>query len=51
MAKRGKNYRAVLEQLDRDRAYEPQEAVKLLKENAFAKFDETVELHIRTGLD
>ena len=51
MAKRGKNYRAVLERIDRDRAYGPQEAVKLLKENAFAKFDETVELHLRTGLD
>jgi len=51
MAKHGKNYRAFLGQLDRDRAYEPQEAVKLLKENAFAKFDETVELHVRTGLD
>ena len=51
MAKRGKNYRNVLERIDRDRAYEPQEAVKLLKENAFAKFDETVELHVRTGLD
>ena len=51
MAKRGKNYRNVLERIDRDRAYEPKEAVKLLKENAFAKFDETVELHIRTGLD
>jgi large subunit ribosomal protein L1 len=51
VAKRGKNYRSVLERIDRDRAYEPKEAVKLLKENAFAKFDETVELHIRTGLD
>ncbi len=51
MTKRGKNYRAVLEKIDRDHAYEPQEAVNLLKENAFAKFDETVELHIRTGLD
>ncbi len=51
MAKRGKNYRNVLERIDRDRTYEPKEAVKLLKENAFAKFDETVELHIRTGLD
>ncbi len=51
MAKRGKNYRNFLERLDRDHAYEPQEAVKLLKENAFAKFDETVELHVRTGLD
>jgi large subunit ribosomal protein L1 len=51
MVKRGKNYRAVLEKIDRDRAYEPQEAINLLKENAFAKFDETVELHLRTGLD
>jgi large subunit ribosomal protein L1 len=51
MAKRGKQYRAVLEKMDRERAYEPQEAVKLIKETAFAKFDETVELHIRTGLD
>ena len=51
MAKRGKNYRSALEHIDRDRAYEPQEALKLLKENAFAKFDETVELHMRTGLD
>jgi large subunit ribosomal protein L1 len=51
MVKRGKNYRTVLEKIGRDHAYEPQEAVKLLKENAFAKFDETVELHIRTGLD
>ena len=51
MARRGKNYRNALENLDHDRAYEPQEAIKLLKETAFAKFDETVELHIRTGLD
>ncbi|MEE8347814.1 MAG: 50S ribosomal protein L1 [Dehalococcoidia bacterium] len=51
MVKRGKNYLAVQEKIGSDRAYEPQEAVKLLKENAFAKFDETVELHIRTGLD
>ncbi|MEE8386309.1 MAG: 50S ribosomal protein L1 [Dehalococcoidia bacterium] len=51
MAKRGKQYRAVLEKIDREHAYAPQEAVKLLKENAFAKFDETVELQIRTGLD
>ena len=51
MVKRGKNYRAVMEKIGHNRAYEPQEAVKLLKENAFAKFDETVELHIRTGLD
>lgn len=51
MPKRGKNYRSAMERIDRGRAYEPQEAVKLLKETSFAKFDETVELHIRTNLD
>ena len=51
MAKHGRKYREALEQVDRDRAYEPREAVKLAKDTAFAKFDETVELHLRTGLD
>ncbi len=51
MAHRGKKYRAALEKVDRTRLYEPAEAIRLLKETAYAKFDETVELHIRTGLD
>ena len=51
MAKHGRKYREALEQIDRDRNYEPREAVKLAKDTAFAKFDETVELHLRTGLD
>lgn len=51
MAKRGKKYMAALEMIDRSRLYEPKEAISLLKETAYAKFDETVELHIRTGLD
>lgn len=51
MAHRGKKYLAALEKVDRSRLYEPQEAIRLLKETAYAKFDETVELHIRTGLD
>src|SRR3990172_2146566 len=51
MAHHGKNYVAALEKVDRDRAYEPREAMALLKETAFAKFDETVELHLRMGLD
>ncbi|HEU4758369.1 MAG TPA: 50S ribosomal protein L1 [Dehalococcoidia bacterium] len=51
MARHGKNYRAAFDKIDRSRGYEPQEAIALLKEIAFAKFDETVELHIRTGLD
>jgi large subunit ribosomal protein L1 len=50
-AQRGKKYRAALEKIDRTRTYEPKEAVSLVKEAAFANFDESVELHIRTGLD
>ena len=34
-----------------DRAYEPLEAIKLVKENANAKFDETIEAHVRLGID
>lgn len=49
--KRGKKYRAVLEKIDRSKLYEPKEALKLVKENAFANFDETVEVHMRLGLD
>jgi large subunit ribosomal protein L1 len=51
MAKHGRKYLEALEKIDRSRTYEPREAVKLAKETAFAKFDETVELHLRTGLD
>ncbi len=51
MAQRGKKYRAALDEIDRSRPYEPKEAIALLKKTAFAQFDETVELHIRTGLD
>lgn len=51
MAQHGKNYMAALEKLDRSRTYEPKEAISLLKELKYTKFDETVELHIRTGLD
>jgi len=51
MPKHGKNYIAAAERIEHEREYEPKEAVSLLKQIAFAKFDETVELHIRTGLD
>jgi large subunit ribosomal protein L1 len=51
MAKHGKRYRAWREQIDPERQYEPAEAVSLLKSGEPAKFDESVELHVRTGLN
>jgi large subunit ribosomal protein L1 len=51
VAKHGKRYRASYEQVDRERAYSPAEAVKLIKDFGTTKFDETVEVHIRTGLN
>ena len=51
MVKRGKNYQEALSSIEADRTYSPQEALQLAKDSARAKFDETVELHIRTGAD
>lgn len=51
MPKRGKNYERVAALVDRRKNYAPEEAIALAKEARFAKFDETVEVHIRTGLD
>src|ERR671939_23691 len=51
MPKHGKKYRAALEKVDPLKQYTPQEGVRLVKQTAFGKFDETVELHIRTGVD
>jgi len=49
--KHGKAYRQALAQIDREHAYSPVEAVRLVKELAPAKFDETVEAHFRLGLN
>ena len=49
--KRGKKYREALAKIDRGQLYEPEEAVKLVKETAPAKFDETVEVAVRLGID
>ncbi len=51
MPKRGKRYRNALEAYSKESHYPPAEAVSLIKQLATAKFDETIELHIRTGLD
>jgi large subunit ribosomal protein L1 len=51
MASHGKSYRAARENVDRVKEYTPHEAVKLVKELKRAKFDESVEVHIRTGLN
>ena len=49
--KRGKKYTEAAKKVDRTKQYEVEEAVKLIKEVAAAKFDETVEAHIRLGVD
>ena len=49
--KRGKRYKEAAKLVDRSVLYDVSEAVALVKKTAVAKFDETVELHIRTGCD
>jgi len=51
MPKHGKRYRANFEKVDREHQYPPAEAVRILKDFEPTKFDETVEVHIRTGLN
>jgi large subunit ribosomal protein L1 len=51
MTFRGKKYKESTKLLDREAAYTPREAVELAKKAAFAGFDETVELHLRMGVD
>lgn len=51
MAKKGKRIRAAYEGIERGKAYDLGEAVKLLKANSKAKFDETVELAMNLGID
>jgi large subunit ribosomal protein L1 len=51
MAKHGKNYQDAMEQVDRSREYSPREALELVKNIAYANFDETVEVHVRLGVD
>ena len=49
--KHGKKYSDAAKLVDRSVAYEPADAIALVKKTAIAKFDETIEVHIRTGCD
>ena len=51
MAKHGKKYREAIAKVDREKKYTPMEAVKMAKELSYANFDETVEVHVRLGVD
>jgi large subunit ribosomal protein L1 len=51
MAKHGRKYLESRAKIDREREYLPTEAVALVKELKFSKFDESVEVHVRTGLN
>jgi large subunit ribosomal protein L1 len=51
MANRGKKYSAAREKVDRNKRYEIEEAIKLLSETTYAKFDEGVDVAIRLGVD
>ena len=51
MAEHGKKYLEAVAKVDRNHNYEPMEAINLAKETSITKFDSTVELHIRLGVD
>ncbi|MEE8419293.1 MAG: 50S ribosomal protein L1 [Dehalococcoidales bacterium] len=51
MAKHGKKYLEALKLLDKTKEYSPEEAIELAKKMSYTGFDETVELHLRMGLD
>ena len=51
MTRRGKKYQEAVNVLDKTKAYSPEEAIELAKQMIHTNFDETVELHLRMGLD
>jgi large subunit ribosomal protein L1 len=51
MARRGKKYQEASKLIDQAKTYSPREALELTKKASYAKFDESVELHLRMGLD
>jgi large subunit ribosomal protein L1 len=51
MSKHGKRYTEILTKVDREREYSPTEAIALVRSMTSAKFDESIEVHVRTGLN
>src|SRR5512147_3171509 len=51
MAKHGKKYNEAAQKVDHDKAYGPAEALQLVKDTSYAKFNATVEVHFRLGVD
>jgi large subunit ribosomal protein L1 len=51
VSKHGRRYEETLSRVDREREYEPAEAISLVRGLTSAKFDESIEVHIRTGLN
>ena len=51
MPKRGKNYQESVKLFDRSKLYDANEAIELVVQTSKAKFDETIELHVRLGVD
>jgi large subunit ribosomal protein L1 len=51
MAQQGKKYTTAAQKIDREKRYPLQEAISLVKESAYAKFDETVDVSVRLGVD
>src|SRR3989337_2820843 len=51
MSKHGKKYQAAVDKVDRDQLYAPANALSLAKELSYTKFDATVEVHVRLGVD
>ena len=48
---RGKKYKEIAKQIDKAALYDPKEGLELICKTASAKFDETVELHVKLGVD
>jgi len=49
--RRGKKYKGVMEKIEKNKLYSLEEAIKIVKENKIANFDESVEVHVKTNID